>query len=157
MDDQPLPPHGNDVFNSRWNCDCRKCGPLREAVRRLVDSFSHVPATWIEELAEHRGEFLPLPMWGTLFVPKEPSDVRNIEALLRDIQVDDEDDEMFASAGWREIADTGIYAVRFDDELLLGIDGCGYDFYDAHWSPLYDALGYRWHESSSPPAGDAGE
>ena len=87
-----------------------------------------------------------MPMWGTLFVPNESADVSNIEKLLVEIQPNDEEDEAFASAGWMEVSDTGIYAIEFDDELLLGIHGAGYDFFTEHWSRLYDALGYRWHE-----------
>ena len=52
----------------------------------------------------------------------------------------------FADAGWQEVADTGIYAIEIDGELILGIDGAGYDFYTNHWAKLYDALGYHWHE-----------
>jgi hypothetical protein len=29
---------------------------------------------------------------------------------------------------------------------VLGIDGAGYDFYEAHWIPLYEERGLRWHE-----------
>lgn len=49
-------------------------------------------------------------------------------------------------SGWQEVADTGIYALELDDEFLLGIHGAGYDFYGYHWSRLFDALGYQWHE-----------
>ena len=141
------PPHGTEVFSDHYSCQCRKCEPKREAIRRLVDSFSHIPATWIAELADKRGEFLPLPMWGTLFAPKDSVDIRRIGQFCKEIQPCDEDEEAFAAAAWREVADTGIYALDFDGELLLGIHGAGYDFYDAHWSKLYDSLGYRWHES----------
>lgn len=29
---------------------------------------------------------------------------------------------------------------------FFGIDGCGYDFYEAHWVTLYEARGFKWHE-----------
>lgn len=29
---------------------------------------------------------------------------------------------------------------------FFGIDGCGYDFYEAHWLPLYNARGLQWHD-----------
>lgn len=116
-----------------------------EAIRRLVDSFSLVPSRWIEELSKAHGEFLPLPMWGTVFIPSDMVDCRRIEGLLRPINASDEEEQAFADANWREVAETGIYAVEFDGELLLGIHGAGYSFYDHHWSKLYDALGYHWH------------
>ena len=112
-----------------------------------MDSFSEISGHWIEELARSRGDVLPVPMWGTLFIPNDPCDVRDIEKLLRDIEPECDDDEeaFFASAGWQEVADTGIWAREFDDKLLLGIQGAGYNFYDHHWEKLYDALGYSWH------------
>jgi len=140
------PAHGTDIFGFHWNCSCNKCDPRRKAVYRLVDSFSQIPSRWIEELSEHRDEWLSLPMWGTFFVPKEGADVRNIEKLMKPIESDNEDHESLRDAGWQEVAETGIYAVWFDDELLLGIHGAGYDFYSQHWSKLYDSLGYRWYE-----------
>ena len=29
---------------------------------------------------------------------------------------------------------------------FFGIDGAGYDFYEAHWIPLYRARGLQWHD-----------
>lgn len=29
---------------------------------------------------------------------------------------------------------------------FFGIDGCGYDFYEAHWLPLYNKRGLQWHD-----------
>ena len=29
--------------------------------------------------------------------------------------------------------------------ILLGLDSCGFDFYDSHWIPLYKTRGLRWH------------
>ena len=31
---------------------------------------------------------------------------------------------------------------------FFGIDGAGYDFYEAHWIPLYKARGLQWHDES---------
>ncbi|QDT91506.1 hypothetical protein [Gimesia algae] len=141
------PAHGTDVFGTYWNCYCSQCASRRRVVHRLVDLFSQIPSRWIEELSEHRSEWLPLPMWGTLFVPKDSADIRNIEKLTKSIEDDDEESISFRDAGWQAVAATGIYAIEFDEELLLGIHGAGYNFYVQHWSKLYDALDYRWHES----------
>lgn len=32
---------------------------------------------------------------------------------------------------------------------FFGIDGAGYDFYEAHWIPLYKARGLQWHDSAA--------
>lgn len=69
------------------------------------------------------------PMWNTWF---EPSD----------------------SWIWEEIDSRAIEVAVFGFTLIyrdgwfwgLGIDGAGYDFYEAHWIPLYDLLGLTWHE-----------
>ena len=143
----PNSPHGRDVFGLHDRCDCLKCDKYRHAVTRLVDSFSLVPSRWIAELADHRSENVTLPMWDTLFWPNNSVDIRNIERLLVDLSTEgDADRETLKRCGWRQVADTGVLAWRFDDELLLGIDGAGYDFFTEHWEPLYAALGYQWHE-----------
>ena len=37
--------------------------------------------------------------------------------------------------------------------ILLGVDGCGYDFYESHWIPLYKKIGLRWHDEEKAAAG----
>lgn len=39
-----------------------------------------------------------------------------------------------------------VYEPADFDGHILAIDGGGYDFYEAHWVPLYLALGLKWHE-----------
>lgn len=51
-------------------------------------------------------------------------------------------------SGWQPVGDTGLLACVIDGELILAINGGGYDFYDAHWIPLYRELGYSWHEGA---------
>lgn len=72
--------------------------------------------------------------WGTLFHPRDMVDEKRIR---KDAQ------------GCAEAAGVLIYD---SDEtgLLLAIDGAGYDFYEAHWVPLYEWLGYHWHEEEAP-------
>lgn len=135
--------HGFDVFNSNHACDCVYCKSYRDAVRRLVDSFSSIPTRWIQPLDE---AIYWTPMWGTVFMPTDSIDIRNIEKLLRPIS----DDPTVTTTGWDEVGDTGIYAIECDGELVLGIDGAGYDFYTDHWSKLYDALDYHWHTPVDP-------
>ena len=119
---------------------------LNAAVHRLVDSFSLIPTRWIQELAHSKENYLTFPMWGTLFMPNDPCDVRRIDALCRAIECEDDGDlQELRDSGWRAVGDTGVLAIFFEDELLLGIHGAGYDFYEAHWAPLYQALDYRWH------------
>lgn len=39
------------------------------------------------------------------------------------------------------------FSIFESDELgiFIGLDGGGYDFYEAHWIPLYKARGMHWH------------
>mgnify|MGYP000952197416 FL=1 len=70
-----------------------------------------------------------LPMWGTMWTFNDRSDgdwaLDNIETMYK--------------CGFR---------VYENDDLgvVIGIDGAGYNFYEAHWIPLYKARGLRWHE-----------
>jgi hypothetical protein len=96
----------------------------------------------VKIVAEHTGaEFYGI-MWGTMFVVNDPVDKRAVQALLQ--PVEDEEDELYGS---EEVGNTGIFAFDIDEEVVLGINGAGYDFYVHHWIPLYEALGYAWHES----------
>ena len=134
--------HGQEVFEgSNAQCHCKKCEAKRQAVKRLVDSFSSIPHRWFERLTAT--DYLPLPMWGWFWIVEDSADVHNIETLLR--RLDPAGDEELYESEWQRIVDTGIYAIEFDGELVLGINGAGYSFYGHHWEPLYDALGYEWH------------
>lgn len=72
-----------------------------------------------------------LPMWGTLWTFGDVSD----EDWAR------ENPELVAECGFRifEDSETG--------DIYLGIDGAGYNFYEAHWIPLYKARGLQWHNA----------
>lgn len=66
------------------------------------------------------------PMWGWMWTP-DPID----EGWIRDNL------ETVASCGFVIMEDC-------DGDIYLGIDGAGYDFYEAHWEPLYDARGLQF-------------
>lgn len=70
-----------------------------------------------------------LPMWGTLWTFGERLDE---EWALDNLDI-------MSQCGFRIFEDdeTG--------DVYFGIDGAGYDFYEAHWIPLYKARGLRWH------------
>ena len=38
-----------------------------------------------------------------------------------------------------------IYEAEDLDGYIIGVNGAGYDFYEAHWVPLYEAQGLKWH------------
>ncbi len=140
-------PHGRDVFQTHGSCYCRKCERKRAAVSSLVRSFSQIPSDCAAGMAEQSDMALPLPMWGTLFVPSDPVDAARIRRMCGPITGSDGDEELqrLESAGWKEAANTGVLAVDFHGALILGIHGAGYNFFPQHWEPLYEALEYEWH------------
>ena len=71
-----------------------------------------------------------LPMWGTMWSFKDICDTGWLET--------EEGLQAMSECGFR------IYAT--DNDCYFGIDGCGYDFYEDHWIPLYKARGLRWHD-----------
>lgn len=68
-----------------------------------------------------------LPMWGWLWTVDSYTEswIRNNLERASDI-------------GFRIYEDE-------EGDIYIGIDGAGYDFYSAHWEPLYDAMGLKWH------------
>lgn len=71
-----------------------------------------------------------LPMWGYLWT----FDTRLDDDWTRDNLA------LVASCGFR------IFEDQETGDIFLGIDGAGYDFYEAHWIPLYRARGLQWHD-----------
>ena len=66
------------------------------------------------------GEEMPYPMWSTLFEAKDQ--------MLSDM--------LYEKVN--ELADIGIYLMQVDEtNVMLFINGAGYNFYDSHWIPLY--------------------
>lgn len=78
---------------------------------------------------EEASESYGLPMWGTMWTFEESLDdnwVRNNLETMREC---------------------GFWVYDSDElGILIGIDGAGYDFYDSHWIPLYEARGLQWHK-----------
>jgi len=110
----------------------------REIVAKLIragDSIIEItPKTEDAPAEDSEDDILPdlLPMWGTMFSFSHPDDnlwlddPRNLQAM--------------AECGIRIYKQT-------DYGYIFGIDGMGYDYYKAHWIPLYRARGLRWHSS----------
>lgn len=82
-----------------------------------------------EDVEVQRDDFLP--MWGTLWAFSDSCDNYWIEEL----------------GGLQAMANCGFRIYEQEDyTYIFGIDGAGYDFYDAHWLPLYEARGLKWHK-----------
>ena len=70
-----------------------------------------------------------LPMWSTLWSPDSSLDADWFE----------ENAGKVSACGFR------IFRDEVDGTIYLGIDGAGYNFWDAHWLPLYKERGLHWH------------
>ena len=72
-----------------------------------------------------------LPMWGTMW------------------QFSDSCDQWWLENHLQEMADCGFRIYEQEDfEYVFGIDGCGYDFYESHWIPLYEKRGFHWDDET---------
>ena len=72
-----------------------------------------------------------LPMWGTMWSFEDKADDYWLEE----------------KGGLKLMSQCGFRIYRSEEfGYFFGLDGAGYDFYDAHWTPLYEARGMRWHD-----------
>lgn len=107
--------------------------------------LASIPAGWIESVLNERGHPTAMPMCSTLFLVHEPWIAGQIADHVSNISFPDESDrQRLVDSGWQVILDTGLFAFNFDESWLLGIDGLGYDFFDAHWRPFHERLRQRW-------------
>ena len=78
------------------------------------------------------------PMWGTMW------------------QFGDSCDDWWLEENLQTMADCGFRIYQHVGEdgwgYFFGIDGAGYDFYEAHWIPLYKARGLQWHKAEEKSA-----
>ena len=78
-----------------------------------------------------------LPMWGTMWSFHDPCDCHRIEE----------------GSGIEVLSQNGFRVYKSEEfGYFFGIDGCGYDFYEAHWIPLYKAWGLEWHDPKTEVA-----
>lgn len=78
-----------------------------------------------------------LPMWGTMWAFGDNIDNEWLSGE-------------FGENGLQKMADCGFRIYESEDYgYVFGIDGAGYDFYESHWLPLYDARGLHWHKEEA--------
>ena len=114
----------------------------------IKEDFSKIPSLLVTEQEgffdryeffseNEEGEYTYVgePMWGTYFSP------------------DDQVDCQWFQDNAEAVAKLGFTLIYEDGEFFaLGIDGAGFDFYEAYWIPLYRTRGLKWHDE---PEGDA--
>jgi len=116
----------------------------RDAAQKWVNNFNAIPTQMIAKLwnadpedweevtsSESDDYYEQLPMWGTMWSFRESFDNDWLE--------NENGIELMTRSGFR---------IFKSEEFgyFFGIDGAGYDFYEAHWIPLYNQRGLKWHD-----------
>lgn len=124
-----------------------------EAAREWVKEFNAIPTQMIAKLwnaepenwrevtspESEGGYYDMLPMWGTMWSFGNSTDA----------------DWLIWGDGINKMSKCGFRIFESEEfGYFFGIDGEGYDFYEAHWLPLYKARGLRWHDTETEDAGE---
>lgn len=118
---------GQDVWSDEYQGTYEIISIDKENKTAIIDIDGEKQETELNELTkEYEGW---LPMWGTMWTFGEGID----EDWAR------ENLEILAECGFR------IFEDGVTGDIYIGIDGAGYDFYEMHWIPLYEARGLKWH------------
>lgn len=82
-----------------------------------------------------------LPLWGTMW------SFSGIDEFWLEENEENGSIRKMSECGFR------IYLHR-EYGYFFGIDGARYDFYEAHWCPLYKARGLQWHDPATEKEGE---
>ncbi len=114
---------------------------IRKAAEKWVCEFGFIPRNLVLKLYNIRELHEITPTEGEDFDSIVPI-WRAMWAFNRDVDnewLEEEDcQDAMAKCGFRIFE-------QEDYGYIFGIDGAGYDFYEAHWIPLYKARGLQWH------------
>jgi hypothetical protein len=129
-------------------------GTLAGMIERLLTHPVPEDATGIIEFAETNGLDLDESEMKLLALAASDDEdhADEIEKIRQNViqAWHESEDALLASYGWQDVGTTGFIAREIDGNLVLGVNGAGYSFDEAHWMPLYLALGFKWHEKEEP-------
>jgi hypothetical protein len=118
---------GNEV----WSNDLQNMATVvkidKDNNKAILNYNNEEVETNLDEISLEQESFYP--MWDTMWTFEEGLDENWAMDNL----------ELMAECGFR------VYEYQPTGTLYFGIDGCGYDFYEAHWNKLYKARGLHWH------------
>jgi len=136
-----------------WGTLFRVSNMDRGNIEKLLVPAIPKDAVGLIEFAEEHGieiEEAEMKLLALAAADEDEIDEDEIEAIATEVYEawteSGDEDAALVMAGWDDVGSTGIVAREFDGELLLGINGAGYDFYESHWHRLYEELGYSWHK-----------
>ena len=112
---------------------------LEQAVNKWLKDFSSIPTMLVQRAYADDPDSLILLTseypdlgwpsgWGWMYSPDDACDERWIESNIDKVER------------------CGFLVYQSEEfDILLGICGCGYDFIQEHWLPLYKIRGMNWH------------
>jgi hypothetical protein len=120
---------------------------IDEAVRKFANDFNNVPTQLITEVYKNNPDGLlclnsedfmdddfysywPCA-WGTMFSPRDWTDREWIKNHVDEVE----------KCGFT------VFECEYY-EILLGLNSAGYDFFEAHWKPLYLSRRLSWHDEA---------
>ena len=115
-------------YNKYGEVDC-----YNEETEEYTVELDNGEIVQVAENDMEREDYDGLPMWGTLWQFGDSAD-----------------DWWLEEEGIRIMSECGFRVYEHDEwGYFFGIDGAGYDFYEAHWIPLYKARGLKWHDEAA--------
>lgn len=116
-----------------------------EAAREFVRGFNAIDTQMIAKLME-----TDFDDWQEVTVVKGDEEFYDVLLMWGTMwSFDDKIDEWWLEekGGLKKMSECGFRIYKSEEfGYFFGIDGCGYDFYEAHWIPLYEARGLKWHD-----------
>ena len=107
-----------------------------EPTNQDLDDSGYVPKDMTEnEIDEAKNELMDQQreiMWSTLFEAKDNT--------IKDWILENSD-KIISEAGFTIIDLSRENEGEYETGVFLGVNGAGYDFYEAHWIPLYKIFG----------------
>lgn len=97
----------------------------------LVSSFDweYLGMESVYDDEEETYTYVSMPAWSTWFIPRD--------SCCR----------AFIEGNEEEVAKCGFTIIKHEGEFFaLGVDGVGYSFKEAHFKPLYELEGLKWHD-----------
>ena len=120
---------GDHVFHYPSQRSGEIVGTTAERKQYMLDLDGETVFSSPDDLTVERHDVLP--MWGTMWSFGDRCDEYWLEG---------ED-------GIQIMSDHGFRVYEHEEfGYFFGIDGAGYNFYEHHWMPLYEARGLQWHE-----------
>ena len=107
-----------------------------EPTNQDLDDSGYIPKDMTEnEIDEAKNELMDQQreiMWSTLFEAKDNT--------IKDWILENSD-KIISEAGFTIIDLSRENEGEYETGVFLGVNGAGYDFYEAHWIPLYKIFG----------------